>query len=202
MRRHRPTTGIPLRRRSVRLVVIGSTLAVLVRWSTNYWRSLSAWPENVHVTLPITTTTARQSLSTLPPTASPIVRAPPPRAAPPSINISFVNVTRDDSERTHPHAGALDENGTPGYVHDETALRRNPPHFTLPTEELRRLCQIRDADFFMLTQKVYADIEYDQHMNQQSRQRIFCMVYSADVYHANLAVIRETWGYVRSLSRA
>ena len=42
------------------------------------------------------------------------------------MNLKFVNV-RKDNETKHPHAGALDENDKPGYVHDEKFLHKNPP---------------------------------------------------------------------------
>ena len=46
------------------------------------------------------------------------------------VNLSYVNVT--DISPSHPHMGAVDANGTLGYVHDVTAITRNPPHSTFP----------------------------------------------------------------------
>jgi hypothetical protein len=117
-----------------------------------------------------------------------------------SYSIQFVDVS--NGYREHPHMGALDDMGHSGYVHDETALRFNPPKNSFTSELLTPLCNIRDNNYRMLTEKVYVDLEYDKYMqdnnNAQHRDKIFCLVYTIDLYHKKLPAIRETWGYALS----
>ena len=113
------------------------------------------------------------------------------------IDLSFVDVSGGHKE--HPHMGALDELGILGYVHDETALRRNPPTTSFEEDALRSVCLKRDNNFKMLNEKVFVDLEYDKKMEAsgQSRDTIFCLVYTIDSAHSKIPSIRETWGYVR-----
>ena len=39
-----------------------------------------------------------------------------------------------NGHRDHPHKGALDKRDEPGYVHDTTALHKNPPQFQPPNK--------------------------------------------------------------------
>jgi hypothetical protein len=109
------------------------------------------------------------------------------------VDITFVDVSNGHKE--HPHMGALDENGNPGYIHDETALRKNPPPFNFGGEELRNECKKRDNDYEMLHKKVFVDIKADEEANKSGRKRdkIFCLVYTIDSGHVKIPSIRETW---------
>jgi hypothetical protein len=112
------------------------------------------------------------------------------------VNITYVDVTGGHAE--HPHLGALDEHGAPGYVHDETALRKNPPLLQLSDTMLRSHCQKRDGNYRMLTEKVFVDLDQSKKKLTLARQRqrdsIFCLVYTIDTFHAKIPAIRETWG--------
>jgi hypothetical protein len=110
------------------------------------------------------------------------------------VSIAFVDVS--DGHRDHPHMGALDETGHADYVHDEAALRRQPPKNTLPTDAQRLLCLKRDNNYRMLNEKVFVDMEYDKKMEAsgQRRDKIFCLVYTIDAFHGKIPSIRETWG--------
>jgi hypothetical protein len=110
------------------------------------------------------------------------------------IDIAYVDVTKDHAE--HPHKGAMDANGNPGYVPDETGLRKNPPPFNVSNHELTHFCSIRDDDYRVLTNKVKLDIVGDKHANDSGKKRVslFCMIYSYSPSHNRIPFIQETWG--------
>jgi hypothetical protein len=108
------------------------------------------------------------------------------------VDISFVDVS--DGHRQHPHLGARDESGKFGYVHDETALHRNPEPFDLPADDLRAQCLKRDNNYRMLTEKVFVDLDYDKSMQVKPRPKIFCLVYTIESGHPKIPFIRKTWG--------
>ncbi|GKZ01090.1 hypothetical protein MPSEU_001060600 [Mayamaea pseudoterrestris] len=110
------------------------------------------------------------------------------------IDISFVDVSNGHKE--HPHKGATDEHGKLGYIHDETALRKNPPALNYPEASLREACLKRDNNYKMLNERVYVDLEYDKKMQASGKPRpkIFCFVYTIDSGHSKIPNIRETWG--------
>jgi len=103
----------------------------------------------------------------------------------------------------HPHKGATDENGRFGYVHDETALRLDPPRFEFANDdEHARLCKKGDPNWKMLTEKVYVDLtnheaaerRAEHGLARKKRAKIFCLVYTIEKYHDRIPAIRETWG--------
>lgn len=110
------------------------------------------------------------------------------------IDIAFVDVSGGHKE--HPHKGAVDEKGDFGYVHDETALRKNPPALNYPEPDLRAACSKRDNSYKMLNERVYVDLDYDKKMQEagKPRPKIFCFVYTIDSGHSKIPSIRETWG--------
>lgn len=112
------------------------------------------------------------------------------------IDISFVDASNGHVD--HPHLGARDTDGKLGYVHDETTLRLHPPASSIQENELRGLCLKRDNNYKMLNEKVYVDLEYDKKMESSGKQRdkLFCVVYTIEPFHAKIPAIRETWGYV------
>jgi hypothetical protein len=116
------------------------------------------------------------------------------QAAP--VPLAFVDASEGYVD--HPHLGAVDAQRRPGYVHDETALRRNPPPNSITPDALRALCLKRDNNYRMLHEKVVVDLEYDQKMvaSGKRRDQIFCLVYTIDLFHEKIPAIRETWGYV------
>jgi hypothetical protein len=95
--------------------------------------------------------------------------------------------------KDHPHKGALDENGDPGYVHDASALRKNPPLYTPPDKS--DACR-KDDHFTMLTQKVRVNFEGDKaaNLSGNSRAKIFCVAYTTEKNHDRIPALRETWG--------
>jgi hypothetical protein len=110
------------------------------------------------------------------------------------VDITFIPM--DGGHTDHPHMGAKDEEGNWGYVHDEKALRNNPPPFTLDEDYEREACSLRDNNFKMMTQRVAVDTEYERKQNEAGvkRDKIFCLVYTTESGHSRIPNIRETWG--------
>jgi hypothetical protein len=116
-------------------------------------------------------------------------------------NVTFLDVSGGRGE--HPHLGATYEDGTTfGYVHDETALKRDPPPFRYgPDGDLREACLIRDENHIVLTEKVFVDLNETREIEKSGRPRdkIFCTVFTIEQFHYKIPAIRETWGCVRLL---
>ena len=109
------------------------------------------------------------------------------------VDITFVDVSNGYKE--HPHMGAKDEDGNFGYIHDETALHKNPPAFNPPPDELKMACMKRDNNYRMLTEKVKVDFKtYSETMAKQPPTKLFCLVYTTEKGHPAIPRIRETWG--------
>eukprot|EP00542_Grammatophora_oceanica_P009644 CAMPEP_0194035860 /NCGR_PEP_ID=MMETSP0009_2-20130614/8276_1 /TAXON_ID=210454 /ORGANISM="Grammatophora oceanica, Strain CCMP 410" /LENGTH=880 /DNA_ID=CAMNT_0038677401 /DNA_START=21 /DNA_END=2663 /DNA_ORIENTATION=+ len=100
------------------------------------------------------------------------------------IDITFEDVS--GGHKDHPHLGAKDESGNLGYIHDETALRENPPAYEF--DNLENACNNHDSHYKMLTEKVKVKAP------QNPKSKIFCLVYTIDSGHKNIPPIRETWG--------
>ena len=115
------------------------------------------------------------------------------------VSLAYVNVRGDGAE--HPHQGAVDADGRPGYVANATALRLSPPPNSMTPDALRTLCLKRDNNYRMLHEKVFVDLEYDRSMavSGKRRDQIFCLIYTIDLFHDKIPAIRETWGYVGAL---
>jgi hypothetical protein len=117
---------------------------------------------------------------------------------PKKVDLAFVDVSHGHKE--HPHLGAKDEDGNFGYVHDETALRLNPPPFSYAGDDLRNDCLKRDNDYRMLHEKVKLNLEGHKaaeaaaEANGKKRDKIFCLVYTIESGHPKIPAIRETWG--------
>jgi hypothetical protein len=111
----------------------------------------------------------------------------------PAVNITFVSMMKEPTI-DFPHKGARDENGKWGYVHDETALRKNPPVFNYP--QLKEACDKRDNHYNMLTEQVFVDFPADQEAAKSGKPRakIFCLVYTIESGHDRIPFIQETWG--------
>jgi hypothetical protein len=85
-----------------------------------------------------------------------------------------------------------------GYIHDETALRKNHPNLDLTNKG--KLCAKGDSNYKMLTEKVM--VEFSAHeaaekaaeSGTKPRAKIFCSVYSIAKNHHKLSSIHETWG--------
>jgi hypothetical protein len=97
-----------------------------------------------------------------------------------------------------PHLGAKDSSGKLGYIHDETALRKNHPNLDL-TNKIS-LCAKGDANYQMLTEKVMVDFSAHEAAEKAAesgikpRAKIFCSVYTIAKNHHKLSSIHETWG--------
>jgi hypothetical protein len=115
----------------------------------------------------------------------------------PRVNLTFLNVS--GGHRNHPHLGGTYEDGaTFGYVHDETALRRDPPPIRYEADELREGCLVRDDNHIVLTNKVFVDLNATREVEKSGspRPKLFCAVYTTESAHHKIPAIRETWGYV------
>jgi len=116
------------------------------------------------------------------------------------IDISFEDVS--DGHKSHPHKGALDVDGNFGYIHNETALRSNPPAFEWSQQNIDHVCNKVDNNYRMLTERVFVDFEADAEANKLAeegklkRAKIFCLVYTIydEKKHSRIPNIRETWG--------
>ncbi|KAL3917680.1 MAG: hypothetical protein SGILL_004598, partial [Bacillariaceae sp.] len=113
------------------------------------------------------------------------------------ISISFEDVSGGHKE--HPHMGATDENGVLGYIHDETALRRDPPTLEIDESLMKKFCTSHDNHYRMMKERIVVDRTYDQKMEESgtNRDKIFCLVYTIDAGHPKIPSIRETWGYAQ-----
>lgn len=114
------------------------------------------------------------------------------------VDIGFEDVSGGNTD--HPHKGALDEDGKPGYIHNETTLRNDPPKFEFDRKAMKKGCRKRDNHYRMLHNRVVVDLEYDREAETraltsgQPRPKIFCLVYSTEKSHQKIAQIRQTWG--------
>lgn len=109
------------------------------------------------------------------------------------VDITFVDIS--DGHTDHPHKGATDANGTPGYIHDETALREHPESFDdVDPISLKEACMNRDNTYKMLKEKVFIDSSYDATMQGKDRPKLFCLVYTISPFHDRVHNIRKTWG--------
>jgi hypothetical protein len=109
------------------------------------------------------------------------------------IEISFVGVSGGHKE--HPHMGAKDEDGKWGYIHDETALHKNPPPFEWGKGKEAEACSSRDSNWKMMTKRVKVEMEYD-HQKEKSgtkRDKIFCLVYTMESGHDRIPYIRVSF---------
>lgn len=112
------------------------------------------------------------------------------------VDLAFVDASGGHKE--HPTMGALDENGQPGYVHDEKALHKNPPKFEVTKDQAK--CDVKDGDYKMLTEKVFVDLpaheaaESIARSGVKPRAKLFCLVYTIEMFHYRVPAIRETWG--------
>jgi glycoprotein-N-acetylgalactosamine 3-beta-galactosyltransferase len=115
------------------------------------------------------------------------------------VDLKYVDVTHDFE--TDPHRGAQDENGNFGYIHDEKALKNNPPPFELSPSEKNANCDNHDNNYKMLTEKVFVDFTSHEAREREAEQdggkpraKIFCMVYTIEKNHDKIPIIRNTWG--------
>jgi hypothetical protein len=113
------------------------------------------------------------------------------------VSITFEDVSGGHKE--HPHMGATDENGVLGYIHDETALRKNPPALQIDESQMKKFCTTKDNHYRMMKERIIVDKTYDDKMEESGvvRDKIFCLVYTIDAGHPKIPTIRETWGYVQ-----
>jgi glycoprotein-N-acetylgalactosamine 3-beta-galactosyltransferase len=93
--------------------------------------------------------------------------------------------------RDHPHAGAIDEEGNFGYVHDPTVIANSKIPFSIPPEELKEVCAPPGAGpegiGGYITEKVRVS-------NVQPRLKIFCSVFTSPANERMRWAIAETWG--------
>lgn len=106
---------------------------------------------------------------------------------------SILKETERDPNRPHPRAGARDENGTWGYVHDPTVLLRSHRIINLNSVDREQICDVSKpglegkAGHQALTKKIKVS-------PGNSTVRIFCAIYT---YHGGVNrtdAIIDTWG--------
>ena len=91
--------------------------------------------------------------------------------------------------------GALDQDGTPGYIHDPTFLRKNPPNFAYHVDgEEKGVCDIPlgQGEEGVYGYKGLKKIKIAG--THQTEKRVFCMVYTHSNAHKRVQAISETWG--------
>ena len=105
------------------------------------------------------------------------------RRSPPSANhANVVHPSKDKIDKIdtsqqqalpHPRAGALDANGVGPYLHDETALRLNPPEFEFGSDK-EKLCASskNDGHYDLLTKHVKVTEEVKENT------KLFCAIYT------------------------
>jgi len=114
------------------------------------------------------------------------------------VDLKYVDVTDDFAE--FPHKGAMDEQDTFGYIHDEKSLHAIAPPINLSKDKMNQLCGKDDGNKKMLTKKVFVDLEAHEAANRLAeiggppRAKIFCLVYTIATNHDRIPAIRETWG--------
>jgi hypothetical protein len=109
------------------------------------------------------------------------------------VELAFQDVSGEHKE--HPHMGAQDGNGNWGYIHDETALRKNPPKWNFSEEMTKEACTSRDNNYKMMRERIYVDTLYEEKMKDTpNRAKIFCLVYTTEKGHGRIPHIRQTWG--------
>lgn len=100
------------------------------------------------------------------------------------------------SLRPHPHAGALDENGNPGYIHDPTYVRNHPPAFNFRPDVPR-------FDESVCDEPLGQGIEGSAGMHglakinistAQIPTKVMCIVYTHSNAHEAITAVVETYG--------
>lgn len=112
------------------------------------------------------------------------------------VDLAFEKMTDLD----HPHLGALDEDGKPGYVADQLSLRKSPPDFQMVSDDGNACERNHDGNHKMLTQRV--SIDFTAHdaadakakASSKERAKIMCVVYTIEENHSRIPPIRQTWG--------
>jgi len=107
------------------------------------------------------------------------------------LELEYVDMT--GGHKDHPHKGARDENGTWGYIHDETALRKKPPPFRFRTMDAA--CKIHDSHYHLLTKKIVVDMEGHRKAKKRgNRARLMCVAKSSSPSHRLIPYVQQTWG--------
>ncbi|KAL7581373.1 hypothetical protein ACA910_021965 [Epithemia clementina (nom. ined.)] len=89
------------------------------------------------------------------------------------------------------YLGALDEQGRPGYVHDPTFLRNNPPKLNLSDGNCN--VSLGQGDEGPSGAEGMVKIRTDLPESMQTK-KVLCMVYTHEGRHAQVAAVAETWG--------
>jgi glycoprotein-N-acetylgalactosamine 3-beta-galactosyltransferase len=95
--------------------------------------------------------------------------------------------------RAHPHAGAVDEEGNYGYVHDPTVIANSKIQFSIPPKEITQVCAPAGAGpegiggYRLITEKILV-------ANVEPRLKIFCSIYTSPENEEMRWAIAETWG--------
>ncbi len=114
---------------------------------------------------------------------------PPRRYGNPNLTTPLYN---------HPHAGAVDEFGHFGYVHDPTILHHTQPTFHVPEHEKTDLCAppgYGPEGWQELGRQFFVDhIQVASPSPESKDVKIFCAVYTHPQKNNETEAIRETWG--------
>jgi len=117
--------------------------------------------------------------------------------------LKFVEVSNQTNH--NPRKGATDKTGKIlGFIHNEKALRKNPPTMNVTSEEIKKQCLMRDDNFEMIMGKIRVASEKEliqQRKELENKQvpvqplKILCIVHSNAAEHTHkVQRIRETWG--------
>jgi hypothetical protein len=94
----------------------------------------------------------------------------------------------------HPHAGAVDEFGHYGYVHDPTILLESPSTFQVLPEERTELCDSILSGMDEVTRTVFEQIQVTKTPPTTKDVKVFCAIYTYPGNNNQTNAIRETWG--------
>jgi len=135
---------------------------------------------------------------------SALVTLPFARPFPPQQMVAIDHDQNDNNTLSHPHAGAVFENGTQGMVVNPSPLRMDSFRQQQSTNCLAT--QTFDTGALEILEKVHKGVVASQQANQQVSQiggeqvlpRILCMVYTYDDHGGphtqSLQAIVDTWG--------
>lgn len=98
--------------------------------------------------------------------------------------------------RGHPHAGALDEHGNPGYIHDPTYIRKHPLEFNYRPDApsfSESVCDMPPGQGIEGSAGIHG-LRKINIMTEVIPTKVMCIVYTHSNAHAAVKAVVETYG--------